>query len=602
MTLLSGSEDDAGNVQHHELTVPVKVYHQQTGAGVITFCFLVSLTVFFKKVTGYAVTLCREMMSTSRKQSHNKGIYLKALVAVAGMFMLLPRLLLAQDIPHPLQNTGIYRFVDELAATGIISVNQTIKPYNRREIAGWLTTALEKKEALTARQQKELEFYLRDFGKEGGDYGSGKRRTDLLYYSDELFTITVNPIAGGEMLVNGQGHAIYLRNGAEAHATIGGFGFYASLRDNHEKPLLGSPEYLSRRPGGHVKLDTDWSDMRAGISYQWKWGSIAFVNDGLQWGSGYNGTNIFSGHVPPFFQYRLRLNPVKWLDFNYFHGALKSMVVDSTRSYTVTNSYGTDYREVYHTKYIAANMFTFMPFEKLRLSAGNSIIYSDYGVNPAFLIPFLFFKSVDHSMNSGIDNMNSQMFFDISSHQIKNLHLYATLFIDELSLYRITKPDVWNFLSYKAGAAVYNLPPGNLSLTAEFTFTYPLTFRHYVPTLTFESNRYNLGHYLTDNAREWFVALSYRPLRTLDARLWFSDAVRGPDYTLAGGPRLGHPPLESIEWHNRSAGLSCDYQIINDLYVWLGLTYSNITGDEAYTPALFRNRTTTFNIGITAGF
>ncbi len=516
--------------------------------------------------------------------------------------MLIPLTAGAQVVPQPLQNTGIYRFIDELAAAGVVSVNSSIKPYSRKEIADWLSTAFENKESLTPRQQKELSFYLRDFGKEAGNFGDRGRRTDLLYYSDELFTITVNPIAGGEVLLNSAGHATYLRNGAEAHATLNNFGFYASLRDNHEKPLLGSPEYLTRRPGGHIKAGTDWSDMRAGISYQWKWGSIAFVNDGLQWGSGYNGTNIFSDRVPPFFQYRLNLRPAKWLDFNYFHGALKSMVVDSTRSYTVTNSYGTDYREVYHTKYIAANMFTFMPFERLRISAGNSIIYSDYGVNPAFLIPFLFFKSVDHSMNSGIDNMNSQMFFDISSHQVKNIHLYATLFIDELSVYRFTDPDAWNFFSYKAGAALYNLPLDNLSLTAEFTYTYPLTFRHYVPTLTFESNRYNLGHYLTDNAREWFLSLNYRPLRTLDLKLWFSDAVRGPDYTLLGGPRVGNPPLETIEWSNRSAGLSFDYQVINDLYLWFSLTHSNITGDDSLTPVFFRGSRTTISLGVTAGF
>ncbi len=215
--------------------------------------------------------------------------------------------------------------------------------------------------------------------------------------------------------------------------------------------------------------------MRAGVSFSWKWGSVALVNDNLQWGSGYNGTNIFSGNTPPFFQYRLNINPVKWFDFNYYNGTLKSMEVDSTRSYWVTNSYGTDYREVYHTKYIAANMFTFFPWEKLNISAGNSIIYSDV-FNPVYLIPVLFFKSVDHSASSGIDNMNSQMFFDISSRQIKNLHLYATLFIDEMSVARFTDPDEWNFFSYKAGATLFNLPVSNLSVTAEFTYTYPLAF------------------------------------------------------------------------------------------------------------------------------
>lgn len=508
----------------------------------------------------------------------------------------------AQEVPHQLQNYGVYRLLDELAAAGVVDVNQAIKPYSRLAIAKWLAEAKEEGEALTTRQLKEIEFYLRDFGKEIDDFGERGRRRDLFYYKDDLFSITVNPILGGEVFYNSAGRATFVRNGAGAHATVGNWGFYASLRDNHEKPLLGRPGYLTRRAGGHIKGGTDWSDMQAGVSYAWKWGSILMVNDMLQWGSGYNGTNIFAGNTPPFFQLRLNIRPVKWFDFNYVHGSLKSMVVDSARSYLVTNTYGTDYREVYHTKYIAANMFTFVPLERLHVSVGNSIVYSDYGINPVFLIPVLFFKSVDHSMNSGIDNMNSQMFIDISSRQIRNVHLYGTMFIDELSVYRFTMNDAWNFFSYKAGAMVYNLPVSNMTLGAEFTYTYPLTFQHYVPTLTFETNRYNLGHYLKDNSREWYFTMGYRPLPTLGVKVWFSDAVRGPDYTLLATPRVGNPPLASVEWSNRSFGLSADYQVINDVYMWFSLVRSDISGDATLAPVYFQGEKVSVNFGLTVGF
>jgi hypothetical protein len=198
--------------------------------------------------------------------------------------------------------------------------------------------------------------------------------------------------------------------------------------------------------------------------------------------------------------------------------------------------------------------------------------------------------------------MNSQMFFDISSRQIKNLHLYATLFIDELSIPRIFRKDEWNFLSYKAGFRVSNFPVANLSFTTEFTYTYPLTYQHYVPTLTFESNDYNLGYYLRDNSREWYIALDYRPLRTLDVNLFFTDAIRGPDYTELGVSRLGNPPLASIQWHNRSFGLKASYQVINDLYTWCSFTVSNITGDKRWSPDYFYGKRNTVNVGMTVGF
>ncbi len=530
--------------------------------------------------------------------------------------------LFSQEVPQSVSNTGIYDFLDELANNQIITINSAVKPYSRLFISRCLKEAEEKKDKLNPRQQKELDFYLMDFGKELNEEGfkgakaqwlngamvqqrNGtmvKRRIDLFYYKDSLFSFTVNPIFGGEIFTNSSGQATYWRNGLEARAYVQHWGFYASLRDNHEKPLLGLPAYLTQRTDGHIKGTSDWSEMQGGVTYSWKWGSAGLVKDGLQWGTNYNGANIFGGNNPTFIQLRLHLNPVKWFDFNYFHGWLNSMVVDSSSSYWVTNSYGSDYREVYHKKFIAANIFTFTPVKYLNISAGNSIIYDNATINPAYLVPLFFYKSVDHSVSSGIDNMNSQMYFDISSRQIKNLHLYATLFVDELSVSRFSKKDEWNFFSWKAGFHLTNYPVKDLSLTTEFTYTYPLTFQHYVPTLTFESNGYNLGHYLRDNSREWFVAFDYRPVRTLDVRLYFIDAIRGPDYTELGTPRLGNPPLDTINWHNTSIGLKASYQVINDLYVWGSFVYSNITGDGRWSSPYFYGRKNTMNLGVTFGF
>jgi hypothetical protein len=520
----------------------------------------------------------------------------------------------SQESPHPVNNTGVYEFLDELASQQIISINSAIKPYSRLFIANRLKEADGIRDRLSPRQQKELDFYMMDFGKEVNEerrYGvtalwrkgpKARQRLDLFYYKDSLFSLTVNPILGGEIFTNSSGAATYWRNGIEARGYIQKWSFFGSLRDNHEKPLLGLPAYLTQREGGHLKGSTDWSDMQGGVTYSWKWGNAGLVKDDVQWGNNYNGANILGGNNPSFIKFRFQLNPVKWFSFNYFHGWLNSMVVDSSRSYWVTNSYGTDYREVYHRKFMSANMFTFTPFKYLNISAGNSIIYDNATINPAFLVPVFFYKSVDHSVSSGIDNMNSQMFFDISSRQIRNLHLYGTLFVDELAVSRFFKKDEWNFLSWKAGFRLSNLPVRDLSLTTEFTYSYPLAFQHYVPTLTFESNGYNLGHYLRDNSREWYVAFDYRPVRTLDIKLWFIDAVRGPDYTELGVSRLGNPLLDTINWHNLTVGLRASYQIINDLYSWVSFVYSDVSGDVRWSPEYFFGKKRTVNIGVTFGF
>lgn len=523
--------------------------------------------------------------------------------------------LYSQEVPHSVNNKGIYDFLDELANNQIIEINSAVLPFSRLYIANKLKEAEEKKEQLNTRQQRELEFYLLDFGKETAGPQERKtarlqdRRTagqllrkDLFYYKDSLFSLTVNPIFGGELFNNSAGNATYWRNGAEARGYVGKWGFYASLRDNHEKPLLGKPEYLTQRDGGHLKGSTDWSEMMGGVTYSWKWGNAGLVKERQQWGNNYNGANIFGGNNPSFTQVKLQITPVKWFVFNYFHGWLNSQVVDSTSSYWVTNSYGTDYREMYHKKFVAANMFTFTPVKNLNLSAGNSIIYSDENMNPAYLIPLFFYKSVDHSLTSGIDNMNSQMYFDISSRQIKHLHIYGTLFIDELAVRRFGMKDEWNFFSWKAGFRLTDLPVTNFSFTTEFTYTYPLTFQHYVPTLTFETAGYNLGHYMKDNSREWYAALNYRPLRTLDINLFFIDAIRGPDYTALGTSRVGNSPLSSVDWHNTTYGIKASYQVINDLYTWVAASQSNIRGTGVWGPEYFSGKKTTIIFGLTFGF
>jgi hypothetical protein len=551
------------------------------------------------------------------KMKYPSGVVLLVLlVFMPGTYMY------SQEVPHSVNNTGVYEFLDELASMKLIEINSAVKPYSRMYIASRLREADSRRELLNRRQQKELDFYLTDFSKEIKETGRNglsmlwhnglktnpargtitRLRRDLFYYKDSLFSLTVNPILGGELFSSSGGRATYIRNGAEARAYIGKWGFFASLRDNHEKPLLGRPEYLTKREGGHIKNSTDWSDMQGGITYAWNWGSAGLVKDRQQWGNNYNGANIFGGNNPTFVQLRLNINPVKWFNFNYFHGWLNSMVVDSSRSYWQSSSYGTSYHKVYHKKYVAANMFTFTPFRNLNISAGNSIVYSDRKFNAAYLIPLFFYKSVDHSLTSGIDNMNSQMFLDISSRQIRKLHLYATLFVDELSVSRFTRDDEWNFFSWKTGFRVSNFPLQNVAVTTEFTYTYPLAFRHYLPVVTFETADFNLGHYLKDNSREWYLALNYRPVRALDISLSFTDAVRGPDYTELGGRRVGNPPLASVEWHMTTVGLRAAYQVINDLYAWGSVSKSNIRGDERWTAKYFHGNRNIANFGVTMGF
>lgn len=519
----------------------------------------------------------------------------------------------AQDVYYHISNKDIYNFLDEFASIGVIELNTNIKPYSRVFIADKLQEIQQSDYSLTKRQQDELTFYLKDFNKELQAHYDRKnknfdKRFDILYYKDSLFTFSVNAILGTQYFMNDSGNFYHRWNGAEAFAYIGDhWGFYASLRDNHESKILAKEDYLNQRMGANYKGSGDYSEMRGGLTYSWDWGSFGAVKDHFEWGNNYHGANIFSGRTPSFAHIRLNLKPVDWFEFNWVHGWLVSELIDSASTVTFTNAYGTDRVEDMFDKYLAANMFTFKPFKNFYVSAGNSVIYSADGPQLQFLIPVMFYKSVDHTYNatdrSGRNvGQNSQMFFDLSSRNIKKVHLSATLFIDELSTSRIFNDSVWNFWSIKTSMRISDLIP-NTFITAEYTKSMPLTYKHNIPTTTFESNGYNLGHYLMDNSQEIYVSVMHKPFRTLSLKLSYLFAQKGKDYDDLGGSRLGNPFMDTVEWENKTIAFRASYQIINDGYVFLNYVNSNITGDvNKYTAPVFHGKQNTISFGANFGF
>jgi hypothetical protein len=529
------------------------------------------------------------------------------------VILLVSRFSKAQDVFQHISNTNIYEFLDELANQQVITLNTAIKPYSRHLIADKLVEAYSKKEQLTKSEQNQLDFFLKDYNKEllPGKKGY-KKRLDLFYFKDSLFTLSLNPILGYEYWKNENGSAFHRSVGAEVFAYIGPHvGLYASLRDNHENQALELPPYLTQRPAavykGSAQSGGDFSEARGGIVYSWKWGCFGIVKDHFVWGSNYNGANIFSGKTPSFAHLKLSMKPVSWFEFNYVHGFLVSDILDTTRGYPA----GAKERQVMVPKFLAANMFTITPFKEFNFSFGNSMVYSDE-FELAYLIPVYFFKSVDHTQTNTGGNylgQNAQFFFDISSRQLKYIHLYLSFFIDEVNISNMYDEEKQsNFFSGKIGVAITHPLIPNTTFIAEYTRTNPITYKHFVSTTTFESNGFNMGHYLRDNSEEIFLGIRYWPISQLYISASMTTARVGENYPYlgTGGSGKGLPFISETKWENNSVAFKARYEVINDGFVFAGVEYGKINGDsayvEAYTPLLFRGKTTTLSAGINFGF
>lgn len=526
----------------------------------------------------------------------------------------------SQEIPQHVSYYRIYDFLDELTTEGIIELNTAIKPYSRNTILEQLLIAQNSKK-LTARQKKEVDFFLNDLAIERGELPSTRwnifKNKNLkaallspgVYYRDSVFKARLTPALGLNVLNNSTSTITQRWIGADFQASIGkNISIYGSIRDlsNNGERLSGTT-YLNDQPGYQYKEASyggDFSDSRGGIKLSNKWGSIGIVKDNIVWGDNYHGSNILSGRAPSFPMISLNLKPVKWFELNYIHASLVSNVYDSTYYY-VENGERIWYRPA--NKFMAANMITITPVRNLRISIGNSIIYAERTIQAAYLIPIAFYKSIDHTLTKGLgtENQNSQIFFNLSSRNIKKLHLYSSVFIDEFSFDRLNSSNKEaNPVSIKAGASTSNILIDGLSATLEYTRSNILNYKHSIPLISYTSNGYNMGHYLGDNSQEIYAQIMYKPLRGLDLKAYYVNAKHGNEYDyirrgtsngITGNVEMtiSQPSLGEIIWKNQTFGLNATYEPINNGYVFLKIEKSNIeTFEPVKSPAFGENRKT----------
>ena len=560
-----------------------------------------------------------------------RRIILFGLIAI-----LSPGKLFPQTVYEHISNVAIYDFLDEMANQKFIELNDVIKPYSRIMIYQKLEEVNSAYQAqkvhLNKRQLKELGFYLRSYQLEGQTpklllnkkkaFVNKKETLALalnppgILYKDSVFRMLIRPVLGASYSSNTNGGLKHTWGGASMEGYIGkNLGFYTSVRDNDENRMMIKPTYFTQRRGAPVKdfgnQGVQYAEARGGLMYSWKWGAVGLVKDHVEWGVGYHGTNIQSGRAPSFAQIKLELKPVRWFEFNYYHGWLVSNVLDSARSYWTNNTY----RAVYHTKYIAANMFTFYPVKYFNISIGNSIVYIDVGgggPHAVFLIPFLFYKAVDLTvaMDSpdGYASNNNQFFFCLSSRNIKHLHLYFSLFADDISVHYFFDKNLYNSFSYKAGFRLSDFLLQNTFLTIEYTRTNPYVYQHHAETQTYTSNDFNMGNYLLDNSQEIYFGLKYIPLCGLVFNTSFTFAQHGDEYDINDPNAHVHsdPILKNITWERKSFLFSVRYEIVSNTYVFANYNYQNITGDKAViqkrTPEYYYGKTNTFTFGANIGF
>lgn len=550
----------------------------------------------------------------------------------------------AQNIPVPLTQVHIYDFIDELITDGVITHQTAVRPYTRKQVANMLTEAQSADSLLNNRQKKDLAFYLNEFALEcdtmvnnfvqftdHSTYNISLADPQFSYRTkDSMFKLRLRPILGADVTASKKGVILHRWYGAELQMDIANhLSIWGSLRDNSWSGDWLSKKYYSddnaRMYGARIHYGAsqtqpaltplagiqykeasyggDFSDSKGGINlYSW-WGSIGLQRENIQWGAAYHSSNILSGRAPAVPMITLQLTPCDWFQFDYFHAWLVSNLIDSTYYYSEnTTKDGVQVKEYRPmNKFMAANMLTFTPIKQLSISVGNSVIYSERNIQAAYLIPIAFYKSLDHLLTKGIatQNQNSQVFASLSVRPVKHLHLYGSFYLDEFSLSRL-KPSnkERNPISYLVGFSWSGWPVKGLSLKGEFMRSYIACYTHSIESLTWQSNSYDMGHYLGDNAQSIYAELSYRPIRGMIIKMSYTNDTKYNSYAYLRNYRNGsevirdggisqtisQKPFDQAIFRNETIQLTGMYEVHPNMFLSLSVDYNHARGFDNVNP------------------
>ena len=485
-------------------------------------------------------------------------------------------------------NSEVYPYLYRLSQKGLIDFQDIIRPVSREQIAKLLLELEGKKAQLSKVENAELHFYLQEYHPIDANADDKahfvkkdeNKRLRGFYVHSKDFQLNADPV-GSIMRVSGTNQGFtQVSNGIEFWGQAKRFAFQFYYRDYTETGT-GLNEFRKESPEtGIIQLaeptatHQNFSEIRASISYSWKNGSISLGKDQLLWGYGENGNIVLSNKAPTYPYIRLDYQPFKWLTFNYTHAFLNSNIVDSFRTYgtgTGAGVYG-DVRIRYIPKYMATHTLIFKPTKGLDVAIGESIVYSDK-LDIGFLIPVNFFKIYDNNRSNYNINAgsNGQFFLQVSSkNQIKNTHLYGSLFVDELRVSEMFNPaKSRNQLGYTLGGSITDLLIPYLTVGAEYTRVNPFVYSNLIPAEYYTQYDLPLGDWMGNNFDRQTFFLKYTPIPKLKAYIRYQAIRKGGPGTITQQYLAEPQPPFLFDYQKKRTDVfvQLKYELINNFYL-----------------------------------
>lgn len=402
----------------------------------------------------------------------------------------------------------------------------TVGPYARKDMAMFADSFKIQGNPISFRDFQYLNYIQMDNPEWSGSQ-SGKRkpflkifypeRSALLYHAQENFAVRINPVYN---LTAGQDFSrkefLYTNTrGIEMHGHIAKrVGFYYFVTDNQ----LRAPFYLRQYTtyvGAYPSASLTKPYREDGYDFFQGRGYVTFspVKDIIQFQFGHDRNFIGDGYrsfiLSDFGKEYLflKLNTKVW-KLNY-QNLFAEMIEQQTG--------GENSKPL--KKYVAMHHLSYNILKNLNVGVFETIVFdrndsngNSSGFEANYLNPIIFYRSVEHGLNSS-DNamigMNAKWNF------LHHFQLYGQLTIDELKFTEYLDNKGWYGNKYGAqiGLKIIDALVDNLDLQYEFNTARPYTFMHFKQTQNYTHYRSPLGHPSGANFREHVALLTYRPAK-----------------------------------------------------------------------------------------
>ncbi len=509
------------------------------------------------------------------------------------LILLFPFVMYSQSVylsaTHP-----VYKYLDKMEAKQIITgYRDAVKPLSREAVARFLIQSDTTSLPMTDVEMQEQMYYKEEFFQELENIGYEnliEERWHLYQYKSEPGNFNIDLIGGYSYRDRADGKFTKVTsNGLSVYGYLGkSIGLYFMFRDNTESgsyisasnPYSPDPaQVIARNLTSFINYDP--FDVQVNADFGGVFLSIEKMHN--SWGEAERGNIILSNKAPSYPQIKLRAKFAENIDFTYLHGWLYSDILDSSKIYSVPDVPGMlGERKIFRQKYIAAHMIEFTPWDGVDIAIGESEVYGSRNPELLYLIPIMFFKAGEHWMN---DTDNSQMFLAMDLNVVKGHNFYLSLFLDEFSTEDFARSDRQkNQLGFTIGAKMYDQLFENTRLMVEYTRINPWVYNHRFSDANFQSHKINLGHWIGQNSDLFTVNYSFKPIRSLEAGLFFESLRKGgKDSTMkqykTPTPEFLYGPLTQ----KQTFGIIGSYEPARDVIIDFRFLYSRFTSQVTGT-------------------